>query len=206
MRQNPHQSVPYRALVIGYVFENGNSIGGPINGRGRYIAQGLSHLNPKDGQGKAAIHWTYGAHGVEVEVDTETGDVEVLNIASAFDAGRVLHEGLCRTQVEGGVVQGLGSALLEEYKFDEAGRHMNPSFVDLKIPTTLDLPRKATQHFIETPQLDGPHGARGIGEHPMISVPGAIGNALYDALGVELSELPMNPERVYLAIKKARGE
>ncbi len=206
VRQNPHQSVPYRALVIGYVFENGNSIGGPINGRGRYIAQGLSHLNPKDGQGKAAIHWTYGAHGVEVEVDTETGDVEVLNIASAFDAGRVLHEGLCRTQVEGGVVQGLGSALLEEYKFDEAGRHMNPSFVDLKIPTTLDLPRKATQHFIETPQLDGPHGARGIGEHPMISVPGAIGNALYDALGVELSELPMNPERVYLAIKKARGE
>jgi len=204
VRHNPHQSVPYRALIVGYVFENGNSIGGPINGRGRYIAQGLSHLNPKDGQGKAAIHWTYGAHGVEVEVDTETGDVEVLNIASAFDAGRVLHQGLARTQVEGGVIQGLGSALIEEFKFDEAGRHLNPTFVDMKIPTALDLPRKATQHFVETPQLDGPHGARGLGEHPMISVPSAIGNALYDALGLQISELPMNPERVYLAMKKAR--
>ena len=205
VRHNPDQSIPYRALVMGYVYKNGNSIGGPINGRGRYIAQGLSHLNAEDGQGKAAIHWTYGAHGVELELDTETGDVEVLQIASAFDAGRVLHEGMARTQVQGGVLQGIGSALMEEYKFDEQGHHLNPSFVDLKIPTAMDLPRQATQHFIETPQLDGPHGARGIGEHPMISVPSAIGNALYDAVGVQIHELPMNPERVFLAIKRARG-
>ena len=204
VRHNPHQRVPYRALVTGYTFENGNSIGGPVNGRGRYIAQGLSHLDAQTGQGKAAINWTYGAHGVVLEVDTETGEIEIINIASSFDVGQVLHEGMARTQVQGGVLQGLGSALMEEYKFDARGRHINASFVDLKIPTMHDLPRQATQHFVQTPQLDGPHGARGVGEHPMISVPSAVGNALYDALGVQLHQLPMNPERVYLAIKRAR--
>ena len=205
VRQNPHQRLDYREVVMGYTFANGNSIGGPVNGRGRYIAQGLTHLDPATGQGKAAINWTYGAHAVEIEVDTETGDVDVLNIASSFDAGRVLHEGMCRTQVEGGVLQGIGSSLIEAFKFDERGRLLNSSFVDYKIPTALDMPRRMSQHFVETPQLDGPHGARGIGEHPMISVPSAIGNALYDALGIQLHELPLTPERVYLAIKRARA-
>lgn len=204
VRQNPHQRLSYRQLVQGYTYENGNSIGGPINGRGRYIAQGLSHLDPKTGQGKAAINWTYGAHGVVVEVDTETGEMEIVRIASSFDVGRVLHEGMCRTQVQGGVIQGLGSSVVEGFKFDERGRMLNNSFVDYKIPTAADMPREMHQLFVETPQIDGPHGARGIGEHPMIAVPSAIGNAIYDALGVQLSELPMTPERIYLALKRAR--
>jgi len=204
VRQNPQQRVGYRQLVLGYTFPNGNSIGGPVVGRGRYIAQGLTHLDPETGQGKAALNWTYGAHGVVIEVDTETGAIEVLQIASCFDAGRVLHQGLARTQVEGGVVQGIGSALIEAFRFDEAGRLLNPSFVDLKIPTARDVPRERTQHFVETPQLDGPYGARGIGEHPMVAVPSAIGNALFDAIGLQLHELPLSPERVYMAIKRAR--
>lgn len=206
VRQNPDRKLPYARLVLGYCFENGNSIGGPIIGRGRYIAQGLSHLDAQTGQGKAAINWTYGAHGVLLEVDTETGDVEILNIASAFDAGCVLHEGLARGQVQGGVLQGLGSALMEGFKFDDKGRFLNAGLVDYKVPTLHDLPRQATQHFVETPQTDGPHGARGIGEHPMISVPSAVGNALYDALGLQFHELPLTPERIYLAIKRAGAE
>jgi CO/xanthine dehydrogenase Mo-binding subunit len=203
VRQNRDQKLTYRQVVIGYSYPNGNSIGGPIIGRGRYIAQGLTHLDPETGQGKAALNWTYGAHGVVIEIDTETGDIDVLRIASCFDAGKVLHMGMARSQVEGGVVQGLGSALLEGFKFDERGRLLNPSFVDYKIPTVKDMPRHATQHFIETPQLDGPYGARGVGEHPMIAVPSAIGNALFDALGIQIHELPLNAERVHGAIKRA---
>jgi CO/xanthine dehydrogenase Mo-binding subunit len=205
VRHTPDQALSYRELVTGYTYPNGNSIGGPVVGRGKYIAQGLTHLNPETGQGKAALDWTYGAHGVEIEVDTETGDIEVIKIASAFDVGRVLHEGMCRTQVQGGVIQGLGSALLEGFVFDEKGKMLNPSFVDYKLLTARDLPREMKQFFVETPQLDGPYGARGVGEHPMISVPSAIGNALLDALGIDIHELPLTADRVYLAIKKARA-
>lgn len=206
VRHTPDQSLSYREIALGYTYPNGNSIGGPIVGRGKYIAQGLTHLHPETGQGKAALDWTYGAHGIEIEVDLETGDIEVIHIASAFDVGKVMHEGMCRTQVQGGVIQGLGSALLEGFVFNSKGRMLNPSFVDYKLLTARDLPRKMSAFFIETPQLDGPYGARGVGEHPMISIPSAIGNALRDALGIDFHELPLTSERVYLAIKRARAQ
>lgn len=205
VRHTPDVSLSYRELVLGYTYPNGNSIGGPIVGRGKYIAQGLTHLHPDTGQGKAALDWTYGAHGVEIEIDTETGDIEIVKIASAFDVGRVLHEGMCITQVQGGVIQGLGSALVEGFQFDARGRMLNPSFVDYKLLTARDLPREMKAFFVQTPQLDGPYGARGVGEHPMISVPSAIGNAIRDALGLDIHELPLTPERVYLALKRARA-
>ena len=204
VRHTPDQGLSYRELAIGYTYPNGNSIGGPINGRGKYIAQGLTHLDPETGQGKAALDWTYGAHGMEIELDTETGEIEVIKIASAFDVGQIIHEGMCRTQVQGGVVQGLGSALFEGFRFDERGRMLNPSFVDYKIPTAKDVPREMTQHFVETPQLDGPFGARGVGEHPMISIPSAMGNAIFDATGVDIIDLPLSSENVYMALKGAR--
>ncbi|MEN6369421.1 MAG: molybdopterin cofactor-binding domain-containing protein, partial [Thermotogota bacterium] len=135
-------------------------------------------------------------HGVEVEVDTETGEIEILRIVTAIDAGKVLNAGLARGQVIGGVVQGIGSALWEGFRFDKDGHLKNPSFVDYKIPTAKDLPREMTPILLENPQPDGPYGARGIAEHPMISVPSAIGNALFDALGIEFTSLPLSPEHI----------
>jgi CO/xanthine dehydrogenase Mo-binding subunit len=201
---NPDEALDYRRLVMGYTYPNGNSIGGPVIGRGRYIAQGLTHLDPETGQGRPALDWTYGAHAVELEVDTATGDIEILHLASAFDVGKMLNRQQVVTQIIGGVIQGLGSAISEEFLFDGQGRFRNAGFVDYKIPTAKDLPRRMSQHVIETPQLDGPYGARGVAEHPMISVPGAIGNALADALGVDFFDLPLNPERVYLKLKRSR--
>ncbi|MDD5264368.1 MAG: xanthine dehydrogenase family protein molybdopterin-binding subunit [Candidatus Bipolaricaulis sp.] len=192
----PERAIPYRSLALGYVYPNGNAIGGPVIGHGRFIARGLTHLAPDTGQGRPAQFWTYGAHGVEVEVDTETGEIEILRIASAVDAGKVLNAGLARGQVIGGVVQGIGSALWEGFRFDKEGRLKNPSFVDYKIPTAKDLPREMVPILLENPQPDGPYGARGVAEHPMISVPSAIGNALYDALGIEFASLPLSPEHV----------
>jgi CO/xanthine dehydrogenase Mo-binding subunit len=198
----PDRRIPYSRLSLGYTFENGNSIGGPIVGRGRSIATGLTHLDPKTGQGLPAQYWTYGAHGVEVEVDTQTGEIEILDIATALDAGKVLNPKLCVGQVVGGVVQGLGSALWEEFHFDENGRLLNPTFVDYKIPTAKDLPRRSQQILLENPQPGGPYGARGVAEHPMISVPSAVGNALYNALGIEFTSLPLNYERILMRIRE----
>jgi CO/xanthine dehydrogenase Mo-binding subunit len=202
---DPDARLDYRQLVMGYTYPNGNSIGGPVIGHGRYIAQGLTHLDPETGQGRPALDWTYGAHAVELEVDTRTGDIEILHLASAFDVGKVLNRQQVLTQIVGGVIQGLGSAISEEFLFDAQGRFRNAGFVDYKIPTAKDIPRRMSQHILETPQLDGPYGARGVAEHPMISVPGAIGNALADALGIDFFELPLNPERVYLKIKRSRA-
>jgi CO/xanthine dehydrogenase Mo-binding subunit/aerobic-type carbon monoxide dehydrogenase small subunit (CoxS/CutS family) len=200
----PEHKLSYEQIVLGYTYPNGNSIGGPVIGRGRYIAQGLTHLDPQTGQGLPALNWTYGAHGVELEVDTATGQVHVLKIASAFDAGKVLNIEQCRTQVIGGVVQGLGSALFEKFVFDRGGRLLNSSFVDYKIPTAKDIPLVMEQFFLETPHPQGPYGARGIAEHPMISVPSAVGNAISQALGIDFFNLPLDAERIYLALK--RGE
>lgn len=204
-RQDPARGIAYKDLALGYTFPNGNSIGGPVIGHGRYIATGLTNLDPETGQGRPAQFWTYGAHAVEIEVDTETGEIEVLKIATALDAGKVLNPLLCRGQVVGGIVQGLGSAVLEGFRFDDKGRLLNPNFVDYKIPTAKDLPREIVPILLENPQPGGPYGARGVAEHPMISVPSAIGNALRDALGIECESLPLSPERVLEKILVARA-
>ena len=201
-RGTPQRTLDYSQIVLGYTYPDGNSIGGPVIGQGRYMAQGLTHLDPETGQGLPALNWTYGAHGVELEVDTDTGQVRVLKIASAFDVGKVMNPQLCRTQVIGGVVQGLGSAIIEKFVF-EGGRLLNNSFVDYKIPTAKDIPVEMKQFFVETPHPQGPYGARGVAEHPMISVPSAVGNAVANATGVEFFALPLDPERVYLALKHA---
>jgi CO/xanthine dehydrogenase Mo-binding subunit len=204
-RGRPDERIPYAKLALGYTFPNGNAIGGPVIGRGRFIATGLTHLDPETGQGLPAQYWTYGAHSVEVEVDTKTGEIEIVKIATAIDAGKVLNPKLVVGQVVGGVVQGLGSALWEEFLFDESGRLLNPSFADYKIPTAKDLPRETEQIFLENPQPGGPYGARGVAEHPMISVPSAIGNALHDALGIEFTTLPLSYERILLRILEERA-
>lgn len=199
-RQHLQKKIPYKDLALGYAYENGTGIGGPLMGRGVYMAEGLTNLNPENGQGLPALDWTFGAHGVEVEVDVETGEVKVLKIASAFDIGQAINRKLAEGQIIGGVLQGIGSALIEEFKFTADGRLLNPSFTDYKIPTAKDIPSEIIPILIENPQADGPFGARGLGEHPMISVPSVIANALYDALGINFFDLPMSPERVALAI------
>jgi CO/xanthine dehydrogenase Mo-binding subunit/aerobic-type carbon monoxide dehydrogenase small subunit (CoxS/CutS family) len=198
----PERTLDYGQIVLGYTYPDGTSIGGPVLGKGRYIATGLTNLDPDTGQGLPALNWTYGAHAVELEVDTDTGQIRVLKFASAFDAGKVLNRQQCRAQVIGGVVQGLGSAVIEKFVFKN-GRLLNNTFKDYKIPTAKDIPLEMLQFFVETPHPQGPYGARGVAEHPMISVPSAVGNAVSNATGVDFFELPLDPEQVYLTLKRA---
>ncbi|NLA39999.1 MAG: xanthine dehydrogenase family protein molybdopterin-binding subunit, partial [Smithella sp.] len=188
----------------GYMYPNGSGIGGPLIASGSSIADGLTNLHPETGQGNPAAVWTFGAHAVDIEVDVETGDITVLKVASAFDIGQVINEKLVYGQICGGVLQGLGSALLEGYKFNKDGQLMNPSFTDNKIPTMKDMPIEIVPIYIENPQHNGPYGARGVGEHPMISIPSAIGNAVYDALGINFHVLPLSPEAIVLGIQSGR--
>ncbi len=202
VKHRTSEAVTWAALSLGYVYPNGNGIGGPLVGVGRYIAQGLSNLDKETGQGNPALDWTYGAHGIIAEVDPDTGEYKIIKIASAFDVGKVINPELFRGQSIGGMIQGLGTAVCEGYIYDAKGHLLNPSFTDNKIPTAKDIPEIIETIAVETPQLDGPYGARGVAEHPMISVASALGNAIQAAVGAELMHMPIRFEDVWRAIRK----
>ena len=180
-------------------FEGWN--GGPIVGAGKFMPTYVTNLDPETGQGpRAVVHYTVGAQAIEVEVDTETGQIEILKIASAYDVGKAINPDLIMTQIEGGAVHGLSSAFEAMY-FDERGRPLNPSLVDYRITTVADIPREIHGAIVETPLEDGPWGARGVGEHVMVQTAPAIANALYAALNIRFSDLPLSAEKIYLALQ-----
>ncbi|MCD6344213.1 MAG: molybdopterin-dependent oxidoreductase [Anaerolineae bacterium] len=176
--------------------------GGPIIGAGKFMPTYVTNLDPETGQGaRAVVHYTVGAQAVDLEVDTETGQIEILKIASAYDVGKAINPDLVMTQIEGGAVHGMRSAF-EGMFFDERGRLKNPSLVDYKIATALDAPREIHGDIVETPLEDGPWGARGVGEHVMVQTAPAIANALYNAVGVRFDDLPLSSEKIYLALHR----
>jgi carbon-monoxide dehydrogenase large subunit len=175
--------------------------GGPVVGRGQFMPTYVTNLDPETGQGtRAVVHYTVGAQAVDLEVDLETGQLEVLNIASVYDVGKAINPDLIKTQIEGGAVHGMSSAY-EALKFNEKGEVLNPSFVDYRIATIADIPRKIQGDYVETPIDDGPWGARGVGEHVMVQTAPAIANALYDAVGIRFSDLPLSADKIYLALE-----
>ncbi|HEY2987731.1 MAG TPA: xanthine dehydrogenase family protein molybdopterin-binding subunit [Candidatus Binatia bacterium] len=143
--------------------------------------------------------WSFGAQAVEIEIDRETGEVRVLKVVSAHDLGKAINPPLAVGQVEGGVVMGLGYALREELRLDE-GRIINPSFADYAIPFAEQTPPIETI-LIESPSPVGPFGAKGIGELALFGIAPAIANALDNAVGKRLTELPLSPENVLKALE-----
>jgi xanthine dehydrogenase molybdenum-binding subunit len=140
---------------------------------------------------------------VEVEVDTETGHVQVLRAVFAHDLGRLIHRKGAEGQVEGGFQQGMGYALMENLQFDrDSGTCLTGDFLDYKIPTAVEMPREIHSIFIETNEPTGPFGAKSLSE-PCITVPApAIANAIYNAVGVRIRELPITPEKILAALGK----
>jgi CO/xanthine dehydrogenase Mo-binding subunit len=178
--------------------------GGPIVGEGKFMPTYVTNLDFETGQGtRAVVHYTVGAQAVDLEVDTETGQVEILKIASVYDVGKAINPDLIMTQIEGGAVHGMSSAF-EALKFDEKGRPLNANMVDYRIATAMDVPGEIHGDFVETPLDDGPWGARGVGEHVMVQTAPAIANAIHDALGIRFSELPLSSEKIFLAIQDVR--
>ena len=162
-----------------------NGTGGPIVGR--------ATANP-GGVGNA-----FGLHVVDVEVDPETGKVDILRYTAFQDAGRSIHPSYVEGQVQGGAVQGIGWALNEEYWMNDQGQMMNSSFLDYRMPIALDLPMIETV-IVEVPNDGHPFGVRGTGEVPLVPPMAAIANAIYRAAGVRMTHLPMTPGRVLEAL------
>ena len=145
----------------------------------------------------------FGVDVVDIEVDPETGKVTILNFTAFQDCGLAVNPTQIEGQMQGGVTQGIGWALTEEYIFDN-GNMKNASFLDYRIPTSLDLPMIQTE-LIEVPASDGPYGIRGVGEMSIVPPMAAIANALFDATSVRFTELPMSPEKVLLGIQKSKN-
>lgn len=157
-------------------------------------------LDPETGQGRVHPDYTYGAHAVEVSVDIETGEITVLKSVGAHDVGQAINPQAVAGQIEGGTAQGQGYALSEEMIYEE-GQLQTPSFSEYLIPTAMDMP-KVESIILESRSGLGPFGAKGIGEPAMTAVAPAIANAVADAIGVRIFDLPITPEKVVKALRQ----
>jgi CO/xanthine dehydrogenase Mo-binding subunit len=141
-------------------------------------------------------------HVADVEVDRDTGAVKILQYTTFQDVGLCINPDQVEGQMQGGATQGIGWALSEVYTFDDQGVLQNANLLDYRIPTSLDVPRIAT-NVVEEPSGDHPYGIRAVGQVPIVPPAAAIANAIYRATGVRLRELPMTPERLHWALKRA---
>jgi len=154
-------------------------------------------------KGNISMAYPFGTQGVEVEVDLETGKIKVLQFVAAHDVGRVINKQTVEGQVYGGVIMGLGYALSEEYK-TEKGKNLNPNFLDYKLFSAPDVDFPIHVECIETNDEGGPFGAKGVGEPGLVPTAPAIANAVYDAIGVRIKDLPITPEKILAALKNKK--
>jgi CO/xanthine dehydrogenase Mo-binding subunit len=159
-------------------------------------------LSPEDGSGTPWQAYVFGCQVAEVEVDTSTGEVQVLGVWAAHDVGRAVNPRGVEGQIEGGIVQALGQGLMEDYRLAQ-GRTTTPSFAKYILPTSLDVPH-VTSVIVEDHDPIGPLGVKGIGEPAMVPTIPAVMNAIYDAIGVRVTSLPATPERILEALAKKR--
>ncbi|HRD96240.1 MAG TPA: xanthine dehydrogenase family protein molybdopterin-binding subunit [Rubrivivax sp.] len=157
--------------------------------------------------GTATYHptksYSFAAHFVQVQVDTETGQISVLQVVPVHEIGKVIHPVAAAGQIEGGIQQGIGHTLYEDYQIDlKTGRSLNANFVDYKMPLAMDMPPIRTVILETAPDPGGPFGAKGVGEDPIIAIGPAIANAVFDAIGVRFHHYPIKPEQVLQALQQ----
>jgi CO/xanthine dehydrogenase Mo-binding subunit len=167
-------------------------------GAASFTAHGTG-LDPIDGSGSPWQAYVFGTQVAEVEVDTWTGEVQVLGIWAAHDVGRAINPRGVEGQIEGGVVQGLGQALMEDYQ-TEKGHAITHGFAKYILPTSLDIPQ-INCIIVEDPDPKSPLRAKGIGEPSLVPTAPAIMNAIYDAIGVRIKSLPATPEKILKALR-----
>jgi CO/xanthine dehydrogenase Mo-binding subunit len=141
---------------------------------------------------------------VKVEVDTETGKVKVVRIVQADDPGKTINPMMAEGQTQGGTTQGMGFSLTEEMRRDDNGRVLNANLLDYLTPTALDVPDFRIM-FVESNEPSGPFGAKGHGESSQNCSGGAIANAIYDAVGVRITSLPITPEKILRALREKQN-
>jgi CO/xanthine dehydrogenase Mo-binding subunit len=177
---------------------------GNIIGTGSFIPA-YKKPDPETGQStNATPFWGVGANGAEVEIDIETGRITVTKLVNIVDAGVALNPKLVKQQISGAAIMQLGFTMTEQMVFRD-GQLTNGSLADYKIPSLLDMPREFINEYVEARQNSGPFGAKGTGESSTIALSPAIGNAIADAIGVHLTDLPLTPESIFRAIQIQNG-
>jgi CO/xanthine dehydrogenase Mo-binding subunit len=195
--ENPHYQVEASKIL-----RKAHMVG---TGKGEMVMAGAFYDPPnemldREGKGNISCCYTFGAHGVEVEVDTDTGEVNILQYVAAHDVGRAVNPMLVKGQIYGATLMGLGYALTEEMQVNH-GRVMNPTLLDYKIMTAKDsIPIDPV--IIEPYEPAGPFGLKGIGEPACVPTAPAVANAVYDAIGVRIKDLPITPEKILAALKE----
>jgi 4-hydroxybenzoyl-CoA reductase subunit alpha len=195
LKERPDRSIPYPDVVKVAVRANH---GQAIVGRGHYTPHGKGMVSPA---------FSFGAQAAEVEVDEDTGKVSLIQVTTAHDCGQVINQHGVEGQLEGAFVMGQGYVLSENLVTDE-GMVLNPSFVDYKLMRAPDVPENFTSLLVETHEPEGPFGAKEAGEGLTNPSAGCIANAIYDAVGVRIYDLPITPEKILRALedqKKKRG-
>jgi len=192
------RGAPDRALGLAAIVKSATAAGRPVQVLEQYDAPSAPTIDPVTGQGKAFNDYTFGTQAVEVEVDEETGRARVTRLVACYDIGQAINRQSVEGQVEGGAVQGLGHALMEEVVLEQ-GLSKNPHLLDYKIPTSLDAPPMEVI-LLESGNGLGPFGAKGIGEPAMTPTPAAVANAVSDAVGARVTEFPITAERVLAAL------
>ncbi len=175
--------------------------GGAILEEGYFTTEGSHLLEALPGlKGMSSIFWMFATHAAEVEVDIETGVVKVLKIAAAHDVGKAINPLGCEQQIEGAVIMGISNTLFEEFKM-EKGRILNDTLSDYKLASILDIP-EIVPIIVESRHEEGPFGAKGIGEPAAAPTAPAIANAIFDAVGIRIKDLPITPEKVIAALRE----
>ena len=187
------QGSPDRGFALGELVRYAQTRGsGPVLGRGSFSSRVPQSLHP------------FGTQIVEVEVDEETGEVTLTRIVAAHDVGCAINPQNVEGQIQGGVTQAIGHTLMEEVKYSPEGEPLTAGFLDYKIPSSLDLP-SIEPLIVEEPDEEGPFGARGVGEPPILAIAPAIANAIYDAVGVRITSLPITAEKVRQALREKQA-
>jgi putative selenate reductase molybdopterin-binding subunit len=196
IKGSPDKSLDMGRVIRETLYRQG---GHTIIGKGHYDAN-CELPDSGTGYGNIAVNYIFGCHVAEVEVDPNTGRVKVLKVVAAHDLGRAINPMGVEGQIEGSVAMGLGYALTEEMVL-EKGKVFNPSFLDYRIPSAMDM-ADVISILVEAPDPEGPFGAKGVGEPGLSPLAPAIANAIYNAVGIRIKTLPMKPEEIFQVIKK----
>jgi len=195
---------PARSAPIGEIALRAHIVRGtPPIGSGTWNPPTVP-MDPQTGQGKPFNTYVYATQIAEVDVDDETGEVEVIRITASHDCGTAINPMLVEGQIEGGVAMGLGMGLQEEILWDKQGRQINPNLTNYIMPTSLDMPQIDVD-IVDSYDPTGPFGAKAVGEPSLVPTAVAITNAIYDAVGVRITSLPATSEKVLAGIKAKRG-
>jgi len=195
LKDFPEKNIDFAEISAKCIYKKGK----PPIGEGSYNPA-TTDIDKKTGKGKPFESYVYAAQVAEVEVDTETGEVSIIKIYAVHDCGKAINPSMVEGQIIGGVSMGIGYALMERIVSEE-GKVLNCHLTDYIIPTFKDMP-EVEVFIVESPEALGPFGAKGIGESTLLPTAPAIINAIYDAVGVRIYELPATPEKILEAIKK----